>query len=151
MRQFDAFVQDCIDHRQKIFDKLFDIMTDVLENHTRRILSFNWNGLGEMDKGPLFDLTLDLARLQKAVVDYLEKHVADLQGFFGKVLKMYVERLCTTTKSVATEAKPSLTTKGRMALKKELAIVRNNMEKWVVQCHISPTDVNVAVLEEQIK
>jgi hypothetical protein len=150
LRQFDAFVQDCVDHRQKIFDKLFDIMTDVLEKHTRKILTFNWNALGDSDKGPLFELTLDLARLQKAVHHYLETHVDDLRNFFGRVLKMYVERLCSCMRSIQTGT-TNLNSRGRTALKRELCTVRKNMDTWIVQCDINPNDMNVASLEEQVK
>lgn len=152
LRQFDSFVQDCIDHRQKIFDKLFDIMTDVLENHSRSIMSFNWNALGEQDKGPLFELTLDLARLQKAVRDYLEKHIDDLRNFFGRVLKMYVERLCSCMKTLCAGQQggtpAALNAKGRAALKREILVVRTNMEKWIRQCDINANEVNVFAMED---
>lgn len=144
--QFNEVVNDCSDHRHKVFDSVLGIMIHILGSHIDKIESFSWSDSNESTASPLFDLVIDLAKFYRCTMDHLCKHPSDTQDFIKSVFKLYLDQVHDTIEKVYTTRDPSV--KWRSVLENEVVTIIRTIEFWCLECNIISDELEIHKLKE---
>ena len=93
LNSFDIFLKDCIDHKNKIYDKIIEIMTTRLEITSKMFLENKWNEIDEKSPSSIIVNTLrEIGILHKLIKEYLGTHSLNVKKIFTRVITLYVNR-----------------------------------------------------------
>eukprot|EP01080_Neovahlkampfia_damariscottae_P012152 gene12152-5642_t len=93
LNSLDMFLKDCIDHKNKIYDKIIEIMTTRLEITSKMFVDNNWNEIDEKSPSSIIVNTLrEIGILHKLIKEYLGTHSLNVKKIFTRVISLYVNR-----------------------------------------------------------
>jgi hypothetical protein len=94
LNSFDNFLKDCIDHKNKIYDKIIEIMTTRLEITSKSFIDINWDSVD--DKSPYSTIIVNTLKeigiLHNIIKEYLGTHPLNVKKIFTRVITLYVNR-----------------------------------------------------------
>jgi len=140
-----------------LYQKINDIMKDVLETHAKEIQKFDWDN-GPRKDSPLTAIIKAMLSIQKVLGTYLQTHPVDLRKLFSKIATMYISRMKTGMLTL----QPKYITNKRAIknIKEDVVAVTKQLEKWsdmlfddinlkdvensFVECFVTPNMITVA-------
>jgi len=145
MTNFDVLLKDCVEHQNKLYEKILEIVTDTVESvTTTQWTSHPWDNDGvkvpsEAVKGMIKTLKTVVTLLSQ----FLQTHRVILQKIATKIVSIYYERM---KKVMGTTFSIKITTsKGKLRLWDDIVVFRKNVQQWA---SILSNEVDLLSLEQ---
>lgn len=125
LMKFEDISTDLKEHRLALYQKVVDIMKDVLENHAKDFVKFDWDN-GQRKDSPLNAIIKAMLSIHKVLTSYLHTHPNDLRKVFSRIATMYINRMKIGIQSLQNK----VSRKAIKNIREDVTTVTKQLQKW---------------------
>ncbi|KAG2392975.1 hypothetical protein C9374_009552 [Naegleria lovaniensis] len=123
--KFEDIATDLKEHRLALYQKVVDIMKDVLENHGKDFVKFDWDN-GPRKDSPLNAIIKAMLSIHKVLTSYLQTHQNDLRKVFSRIATMCINRMKIGIQSLQNK----VSRKAIKNIREDVSTVTKQLQKW---------------------
>ncbi|KAG2381363.1 hypothetical protein C9374_006352 [Naegleria lovaniensis] len=109
--KFNDFVNDLLEHRISIFEKIISILIEALKAQCDGITNFNWNDkLDQKTQTPFITMIKQTNSVHRTLSSstFLSSNAMELQKYSTRVYDLLIDKICEAIQKVNTSSTPNL-------------------------------------------
>nr|CAG4709691.1 unnamed protein product [Naegleria fowleri] len=109
--KFSDFVNDLLEHRISIFEKIISILIEALKAQCEGITSFNWNDkLDQKTQTPFITMIKQTNSVHRTLSSssFLSSNIMELQKYSTRVYDLLIDKICEAIQKVNTSSTPNI-------------------------------------------